>query len=129
VVTYLLFDDAQDTYDDMFLWNNFFKPIESSNYRAILFCSYGNPTGRPVDYPKGTPPILRPQARISLFPTETACGLLLSQSEFDEVVQHFPLVLVPELQTLLFFWSAGHVGAAIELLHLISTQAIHVIFI
>jgi hypothetical protein len=92
---YLLFDNAQDTYWDGFLWENFFKDIvqRGSGPRAILFCSYGSPSTRPVDYDNGTPPILDGSARISLTPYSDSdfppINLLFSRAEFEEAVDRF----------------------------------------
>jgi len=87
VPTYLLFDEGQDSYGDQLFWNVFLKDLSSdSNYYAILFCRYGSPSVSPVFYPKGTPPILRDAARVSLWPTAKSVGLLLTRSEFNEVV-------------------------------------------
>ena len=43
LTTYVFFDDAQDTYSDNDLWNTFLKDVESTNFRVVLFCSYGSP--------------------------------------------------------------------------------------
>lgn len=44
VITFLLFDEGQDSYQDELLWNKFLKGVHDrfyNNYRVILFCSYG----------------------------------------------------------------------------------------
>jgi hypothetical protein len=126
-LVFLLFDEAQDSYRDELLWNDFFKGVADGNYptyRVILFCSYGSPSSRPVDYHIGTPLVLSDAARISLWPTEGSIGILLDRSEFDEVVLLFerPLNLHADLQNSIFHWTAGHVGAVVELLRVISNQ-------
>jgi len=86
--TFLLFDEAQDTYWDEWLWNSFFKSAPDLGYRVILFCSYGS---RPVNHEIGIPLSMPPNTRISLWPKDgEGIGLLLDQLEFDEVVERFP---------------------------------------
>jgi len=126
-LAFLLFDDAQDTYEDQILWNIFFKGVGDGRYhcyRVILFCSYGSPSARPVLHHIGTPLLLRDAARISLWPREGSIGILLKRSEFDEVVSRFehPINLHPELLDLIFDWTVGHAGAVIEMLRVISYQ-------
>ena len=130
---YILFDEAQDTYEDKFLWNDFFKGVGDggySRYRVILFCSYGCPSARPVIYSIGTPLELTDEARISLRPRNALgvpIGLLLNRFEFDEVVSLFSaplnLNLHPDLTNLIFEWTSGHVGAVIKMLEVISQKA------
>ena len=125
-ITFLLFDEAQDTYWDECLWNNFFKSVRDSSYRVILFCSYGSPSARPLDHKIGTPMVMHPDSRISLWPNEKdGIGLLLNQSEFNEVVEHFsePLHLDPIFQYQVFRWTAGHAGVTVDMLDIISQQA------
>ncbi|KIL59210.1 hypothetical protein M378DRAFT_180929 [Amanita muscaria Koide BX008] len=128
-ITFLLFDEGQDTYEDHLLWNAFFKGVGDglhSHYCVILFCSYCNPSPRPVSYRIGTPVVLRDAARISLWPREGSIGILLTRSEFDEVVSRFhrPLRLHPDLLDMIFDWTVGHVGAVVELLRVISYQRV-----
>jgi len=78
------------------------------------------------------PLVLRPAARISLWPregsegSEGSIGLWLNRSELDEVVSRFerPLNLHPDLLDIIFGWTAGHVGAVIGMLHIISSQIV-----
>ncbi|KAK2459548.1 hypothetical protein APHAL10511_008427 [Amanita phalloides] len=128
VPTYLLFDEAQDTYDDVDLWNNFFKSVHDKafdKYYVILFCSYGSPSSRIVDYDRGgTPLILHGSARVSLWPAENPIGLFLSRTEFQEVVDryHRRVKLDSDLLEYLFHLTGGHVGAIVGLLEIISYQ-------
>ena len=130
-IAYLLFDEAQDSYKDDFLWNDFFKGVGDhgyNRYRVILFCSYGSPSSRPGLYHIGTPLELTNAARISLWPRkgpEGSIGLLLNRSEFDEVASQFKpqLNLHSELLDLIFGWTVGHVGAVIRIFEVISEKA------
>ena len=121
-LVFLLFDEAQATYGDGILWNDFFKGVADRHaiYRVVLFCSYGSHTLPPVTQVVGTPPCLRPIARVSLSRTdvEGSVGILLERSEFDEVISRFeqPMKLHPDLQNLIFTYTDGHVGAVVELL-------------
>lgn len=51
-------------------------------------------------------------------------GLLLNRLEFNEVVvQHErKLNMHPDLLDNIFNWTAGHVGAIVQLLHILSYQ-------
>jgi len=96
---YLLFNNSQDTYCDGDLWEIFFKDTiqHGSGPRAILFCSYGSPSTRPVEHDNGTPLVLDNNACISLTPHHNhisdsmfpPIGLLFSQEEFEEAVDCF----------------------------------------
>jgi hypothetical protein len=69
-------------------------------------------------------PISTKKAHISLNPTEESVGLLLTCSEFDEVVllhRDRPNI-DPHLTTLIFKYTAGHVGAVVDILSIISNQ-------
>ena len=80
-LAFILFDDGQDTYDDLLLWNSFIKEVCEGlypQYRVILFCSYGSPSSRPLEYKIGTSPTLAEAARISLWPGQSPIGLLLN---------------------------------------------------
>ena len=130
LTTYVFFDDAQDTYSDNDLWNNFFKDVESTNFRVVLFCSYGSPASRVVDviHPKGTPTKLRNAARMSLRPSDDNPGLLLSHEEYKKVLDLWKprVYLDSELQELIYGWTEGHVGAVSGILHSISNKARHI---
>lgn len=59
-----------------------------------------------------------------MWPKESSIGILLKCFEFDEVVSWFehPLNLHPDLLDMIFDWMVGHVGAVVEMLHVISYQ-------
>ena len=122
--TYILIDNAQDTYWDIELWETFFKDQQqySDGYRIVLFCSYGSPSARIVSYEYGSPPVVWP--RISLLPSwifPEPVGLLLNREEFDDVVSRSQRVKVdPGLQDFFFDSTAGHVGAVISMLEILS---------
>lgn len=75
-----------------------------------------------MDYKTGTPPVLADAARVSLQPTETSMGILLDRVEFNEVVarRERKLNLHPDLLDNIFNWTAGHVGAIVQLLNIVS---------
>lgn len=112
-------------YEDKSLWTDFFKGVQDRlyhEYRVILFCRYGSPSPRPVNHGIGVPLVLSNAARVSLRPTERSMGLLLNRLEFNEVVaQHErKLNMHPDLLDNIFNWTAGHVGAIVQLLHILS---------
>jgi len=122
-LAFILFDNRQDTYDDILLWNSFIKEVCEGLYpHFILFCSYGSPSSRPLEYKIGTSPTLAEAARISLWPGQLPIGLLLNWSEYMDVVSRSErlLNLHTDLLLLIFHLTAGHVGAVIGLLHIIS---------
>jgi len=109
----------------LFFWNAFLKEVGAvyPYYRVILFCSYGSSSSQPLSYNIGSPLSLRAAARISLWPVEgVSPGILLKWSEFLEVVSRSerPLNIHQDLLGLIYTWTVGHVGAIIELLHMIS---------
>jgi hypothetical protein len=130
VPKFLLFDEGQDTYEDEYLWNTFFKRVHDGlfHYHVILFCSYGSPSTSPVTYRIGTPPRLRSAARVSLWQEKDSVGLLLNPTEFNEVVARYSdrpdrhVKLDPKLRAHFYNLTGGHVGALVELLYLISYQ-------
>jgi hypothetical protein len=139
---HLLFDNAQDTYWDELLWENFFKDTvqHGSGPLAILFCSYGSPSIRPVEYDIGTPPIIPPTARISLSPFYDhsgfpPIGLLFSQEEFEEAVDRFrgpdsSRIRVDQgLRQKLFEVTMGHAGAVGDLLKKLAQMVSHLLSI
>lgn len=132
---YLLFDNAQDTYWDGDLWENFFKDIVQRGIGpyGILFCSYGSPGRRPVEHDNGTPLVLPDSARISLTPYPDTSdsefppiGLLFSRKEFDEAVDRFKgpdsnhIRMDQELRQMFFEWTMGHAGAVADFLYKLS---------
>jgi hypothetical protein len=124
--TYLLFDNGEDTYLDGPLWNAFFKNITMTKYYVVLFCSHGSPSDSPVitDSQVVAPLVLLQAARMSLWPSAQSAGVLLTRTEFDEVVERFPkkICLHPILQQEIFEWTNGHIGAITELLEKIAQQ-------
>jgi hypothetical protein len=132
---YLLFDNAEATYGDSRLWEEFFKDVvqRKATVLVALFCCYGSPNAKPVVYSPGTPPILGHCDRVSLRPMDShhiheghgPIGLLLTREEFDEVVDRYldldrkPLRLDEKLREMLHEWTAGHAGAVADLLSMI----------
>ncbi|KAF9531360.1 hypothetical protein CPB83DRAFT_904486 [Crepidotus variabilis] len=92
---YLIIDEAQDTYGSL---------------------------TRPVNYTRYTPMALPPNARVSLRPRDASdLGLLLTREEYDEMLPNYEkkIVFDQELQTAVYEWTAGHVGAIVFLLKFI----------
>ena len=122
-ITFLLLDDAQDSYSDFDLWNIFLKSVQGAytNYRAVLFCSYGSHSGGSA-LARGTPPVLRRAACFDLWNTFNSPGLLLSRQELDDVVKRYdPLCakFSESLRDRIYTWTAGHAGAVTDLLSFI----------
>jgi predicted AAA+ superfamily ATPase len=113
--TYLLFDEAQETYHDLQLWDSFFKSVKTMpNMHVALFCSYGSASSRLIDSSYGAPDKSDEYQRLSLFPTaQTPLGLHLSYPEFEDLLIRYPhqLSLVDDVKMEILAWSAGHIGA------------------
>jgi hypothetical protein len=124
--TFMLFDEAQDTYWDITLWNDFFKNLLNTQAYTVLFCCYGSPSSRPVDYPPeiGTPLMLGDDQRISLWSPNAAAQLYLNETEYNEIVERHeePLCLQVDLRYVILRWTAGHVGAITDLFRIIQQQ-------
>ena len=118
--TYLLFDEAQDTYRDFELWNSFFKSVKNmANMHVALFCSYGSASSRLIDSSYGTPDKFDEYHRLSLFPTsQTPLGLYLSYNELEDLLSRYPhpLNLADDVKKEILAWTAGHIGAIMYLL-------------
>ena len=86
--TVSIFDEAQESYKDVELWNELFKGIHDyPDRRAIAFASYGSPSSF-IDI-QGTRFFVASRARVSLLPTadgDPAAGLFFTPAEFDELV-------------------------------------------
>lgn len=119
---YILFDEAQDSYWDGALWNDFIKLVagRKTRFRVALFCfrSFGNlsqqfePNGRPN--PTSTPLTLSPEASISLKPSlDQDVGLLLTEKEYVDLLARHPtwVIIGDDMKSAIYSWTAGHVGA------------------
>jgi hypothetical protein len=125
--TVFVFDDAQVTYRDGELWNELFKNIhEHRDRRAIAFASYGSPISSMVI--QGTPIVIAPAARVSLYPTNheddlPPAGLLYTLAEFNELVsKHYPdseYHFDRPFLDMVFQITRGHAGAIYSFLKII----------
>ncbi len=125
--TVFIFDEAQLSYGDTDLWNNFFKSIhEYPRCRAIVFASYGSPTSRIKI--RGTPIIIPQWKRVTLHAilhedNLPAAGLLFTRMEFNDLFS----VMYPSPEYVfdtsffngLFDLTEGHVGAIVDLMGII----------
>ncbi|KIL64578.1 hypothetical protein M378DRAFT_163026 [Amanita muscaria Koide BX008] len=127
-LTFLLMDEAQESFEDSYLWNKSLKNIIDSRgscYRVVVFCSYGHPSTPGKGCSQGTPTDVARAARMTLWPRKVesgeVSGLLLDWDEFNEVVSRFnkELVIDLDLSQKIFELTVGHVGAVCELLRLI----------
>jgi hypothetical protein len=99
-----------------------------------LFCSYGNPGERPLDYDSGTPLRLPDNARITLTPYQKDAsdpqhppiGLLFTEEEFNEALSRYRNIdgkkirMDEELRLAVYDWTMGHAGAVNGLLNVMS---------
>jgi len=87
----ILIDEAQDCYNDSFLWNRI-KAIDDASENVgliiVLATSYGNATVIPADIPDGNAPVLNPRQRLSMQPIEPeTVSLCLDQEETEDVIR------------------------------------------
>lgn len=134
--TVFVFDEAQLSYVDGDLWNNFFKSIHLySNCRAIAFTSYGSPT-TPIMI-EGTPIVISDERRVTLRAIQhkdglPSAGLFFSRVEFDNLVS----TMYPSQKYLfdksffneLFHLTDGHVGAIADFIRIILSHEVGPIF-
>ena len=128
--TYFIFDEAQSSYSDVVLWNDFFKSLTPyGNQFAIAFASYGSPASR-LDIPN-TPHIVNDVQRVTLRATDHgdglgAVGLLFTREEFDDLVdKSFPSSRYHfhhSFYDVLFGITRGHVGAIHDLMGVVSAH-------
>ena len=125
--TVFILDEAQTSYGDSDLWNNFFKSIHDYPHcRVIIFASYGSPTTRFII--RGTPIFIPDRQRVTLRPIQhednlSAAGLLFTRIEFDNLVSvmyPFPrYVFDISFFDNLFDLTEGHVGAMTDFIRII----------
>jgi hypothetical protein len=119
--TVFIFNDAQMSYNDRQLWNDFFKTMHGyDKRRAIAFTSYGSPTSRvckqgtPLEWSDGQTMILRPLHHGDGLPP---VGLLFSREEFDDLIsKHYPsqgYYFDSSFFDSVFSLTGGHVGAVL----------------
>jgi hypothetical protein len=126
--TFLIFDDAQTTYEDYNLWNELFKNISTDdNQFVIAFASYGIPTSHLIIH-IGATVVVTDWQRVTLRQTDLdglgSVGLLLSQTEFDDFVRtrFAPTLYHFDTSFLKFIFEAtgGHVGAIHDFLKVVA---------
>ena len=141
--TVFIFDEAQLSYEDSYLWFQFFKNIRIYNGAlAIAFASYGSPTFS-VNLGYGsldstssrgitsTPVLLGKEQRVTLRQIKhrddlDPVGLLFSRMEFDDLVSkqysspehHFH----PSFLDAVFDLTGGHVGAIYDFMRIVATD-------
>jgi hypothetical protein len=117
--TVFVFDEAQASYEDGDLWNNFFKSIQNyHNCRAIVFASYGSASSRLIIL--GTPIDIMDAQRVTLRALQhkddlPPVGLFFTRMEFDDLVSKLYPSTKYRFDTsffnALFDLTEGHVGA------------------
>ena len=127
--TVFIFDEAQVSYGDAELWNNFFKSIhEYPRCRAIIFASYGSPICTQIITIRGSSIIIPDRQRVTLRAIRRednlpAAGLLFTRMEFNDLVS----VMYPSPEYAfdtsffdsLFNLTEGHVGAIVDFMGII----------
>lgn len=123
----IIFDEAQVSYGDADLWNNFFKSIHEYPFcRVIIFASYGSPTIQIKI--RGTPIIIPDKQKVTLRAIRhndnlPAAGLLFTRTEFNDLVSvmYSPPEYVFDISFFdnLFNLTEGHIGAITDFIRII----------
>ena len=87
----LLFDDAQDIYEDKVLWGIFFNGVIDSCYHHYCIILFAVMAAHlfVLFYHISTPLVLCEPGHISLWPRKQSIGILLKHSKFEEVMSWF----------------------------------------
>lgn len=138
--TVFVFDEAQLSYCDGDLWNNFFKAIDQDvdpsdpndeNIRAIIFASYGSPTTRFTI--EGTPIVLDDAQRVTLRSIQhdddlPPIGLFFSQAEFGDLVsKRYPssnFSFHASFFDRVYDLTQGHIGAVKDLIKVVLAHSV-----
>ncbi len=128
--TYFTFDEAQVSYEDASLWNEFFKNLSIYNNQfAIAFASYGSPTSHLTI--RGTPIYVNDSQRVTLRPIDSgdgfdAVGLLFPRMEFDDLVSKrfssSEYFFDKSFFDGVFLLTGGHVGAIYDFVVIIAAD-------
>ncbi|KAE9392758.1 hypothetical protein BT96DRAFT_979250 [Gymnopus androsaceus JB14] len=126
---WLLFDEAQESYEDDVLWNVLFKN-PGNDVVIVLFASYGSQGVKEWRRRGVTLNPILPHQRMNLWPVDGENGeehlhipgLCLLRAEFDELVDlqqqldpDIP-ILMEDLRDWIFSISGGHIGAVMSIL-------------
>ena len=117
----ILFDEGQDSYWDLHLWNEFLKALEPGvGPIVIMFASFGSDGRSPVGLNTVTPLTLHRRQRICLASDPASggfCLLMNDQEAMDLIGRRLAaicansVVLDEELSRYLIIISDGHCGA------------------
>ncbi|KAJ6567280.1 hypothetical protein DFH09DRAFT_918962, partial [Mycena vulgaris] len=133
---WILFDEAQTTYEDEFLWSRFLKELENNNFIVVLFASYGSQQpSRGVARVIGTPNNIQVHQCMGLRATENGLlvpyipGLYFTPEEFEtfleEQIQKSDLpALSEDLGEWIYGASRGHIGAIDSVLLMVKLVAV-----
>jgi len=123
--TVFIFDEAQLSYRDGDLWDNFFKSMHSfTGHRAIAFSSYSSPTSHAAI--AGTLIFIEDAQRVTVRPIQhnnsiASVGLLFTRTEFDDLVTKlYPRNCLDScFLSNVFDLTGGHVGAFFDFIKII----------
>lgn len=141
---WLLFDDAQDTYWDEYLWNTFFKYVVlrqgSGKVFVVCFSSHGGVSDHSqysnLNQVIGTPTGIPPAAHMGYTARPPINhGLLFDRTEYDGFIELVRTGVVPGrgldwpmvddyLKDWIFISSQGHIGAIYALFGMTSGLAV-----
>ena len=116
--TLFIFDDAQASFKDTYLWGHFFKSVHQwNNLWATAFSSYGTPSprisvpGMLIQWNNSQKVTLHPIVHGYGLPT---VGLLFSREEFDDLTsRQYPNQFDSSFLDSAFDLTEGHVGAVL----------------
>ena len=125
----LLFDESQQSYQDLRLWLGIIKTqsCRGNGAKICLFSSYGSPTTWPIQYPHGSTPIhFGASQRVSISVSQNSnspdISLFYNEAEFREVVSlrcanpTSKFAIDPAACDYIYSITNGHPGAVTSLL-------------
>ncbi len=107
----LLFDEAQTTFDDTYLWNHRLKALLDGRFPGFYFVAFSSHGSMNVNLEKArvTSFSIPSRSIFRLFPSKENPGLLASRDELEEMVKNTILEGKTEL---IWIMSTGHIGIA-----------------
>ena len=135
----ILIDEAQDCYNDSFLWNRI-KAIDDASENVgliiVLATAYGSATVMPADLPDGTAPTLDPSQRLSIRPIEReTVSLCLDQEEMEDVIRrgmrlaNWEIPFADDMIAWLHELTSGHTGALSAILRKIFEDHVSILYL
>ena len=133
----ILIDEAQDCYNDSFLWNRIKNNVRIRNALIIVLAtSYGSATVIPAHLRNGTAPTLEPSQRLSLRPIDPeTVSLCLDREETEDVIHrgmqlaNWTIPFANGMIAWLHKLTSGHAGALSAILLIIFENHVSILYL